>query len=514
MAKKRKSTAAEGNGQQAEGNGQHITRDAATAATATLPGAAVEEAVKDVVKDSANRQDERIPEDEAKREEPEQHGWTVKEVLVFLRKDFEKHFWRYAATVALIAVVVPMGLVFITVPLVLVVSGIMPLLIFATFIASPIWMPLSLYILLSGTDKVKRMKNLINNTTCAVLFHVLGVGHFIATQIFKIVKPNGKPSPQLRALEFFVKLTRQRGSVYTIEMFRKTCEGYAILFWYKKAIHRDTWMVKAENPSREVVCHYMRTSLEPEGHPPLIFYLHGGGFVAGTAGSYRGMIAPIGNRLNCNVFAVEYRKMPEHPLPAAVDDALAAYRYLTVDKKISPERIVFAGDSAGGSLCLLTLLEIRKRQDLQQPAGGMLMSPYVDLTTTSDSWERNRGKDFILEPRIIDAAKSMFSQSPNFSKVDAEKFSPATFPHTSFEGLPPLFVSYSTAEPLVDEVITFVEKAKKAGVTIQTVSKDHCPHVFQMFYHYCPEGKFAMDLGVTFLEACLRRDVIESRKFV
>eukprot|EP01059_Diplonema_ambulator_P004628 TRINITY_DN14342_c0_g1_i1.p1 TRINITY_DN14342_c0_g1~~TRINITY_DN14342_c0_g1_i1.p1 ORF type:complete len:450 (+),score=139.03 TRINITY_DN14342_c0_g1_i1:1715-3064(+) len=442
----------------------------------------------------------------------EDHG-SFWEFVKFVRKDFETNFLRYAATVVLLAVAVPMGLVFVTLPLLLVLSGILPLLAFATILATPILIPLALLILIRGNEKIERIRNLAWNTNCAIVYHLLLVGHVVVTGVYKIISPHERPSAQLRALGFFVKLTRQRGSVYTIDMFRKTCEGYAILFWYKKPVYRDVRIVKGEDPRRDIVCHFMRTSLEPAGNPPLLFYLHGGGFVAGTAGAYRGMISPVGQRLNCNVFAVEYRKMPEHVLPAAVEDAVTAYRYLTVEQKVDPKRIVFAGDSAGASLCLLTLLAIRKQADLVQPSGAMLMSPYVDLTVSTDSWTRNRGKDFILEPRIIDAAKTMFTQSPHFTIEDAKKFSPALFDCEEFEGLPPLFVSYSTAEPLVDEVLECVKRIKQAAVPIQTVSKDHCPHVYQMFYRYCPEGKFAMDRGVEFLQACLNQETIETKHY-
>ena len=294
-----------------------------------------------------------------------------------------------------------------------------------------------------------------------------------------VLSAQSEVSNELAALEILIKLTRDPRPM-TIQRFRTTCEGYHFLFWYNKAVHRDTKYLPASKPDRDVMCWFMRTSIEPAASPSIMLYLHGGGFIAGTAGAYRGMISPIAKRINCNVFAVEYRKMPEHPLPAAVDDALVAYKYLLHEKNFDPKKVILAGDSAGGSLCLLLLLRI-KQEGLEQPCGAMLMSPYVDLTVSTASWVRNRGKDFILSEQVIDAARDMFTQQKDFSLEQAKQFSPAIFPVSAFEGLPPIFLSYSTAEPLVDEIKMFIEKAQKAGVELDIVEKHGCPHVFQMY---------------------------------
>ncbi|KAJ9458657.1 Esterase [Diplonema papillatum] len=431
---------------------------------------------------------------------------TPKDVSDALRSDFVHNFPKFLATVVLLAVVVPLGFTLVTIPVVMLVTAMVPFLILMLWVCSPIVLLAAVVLTYNYSDEIGRARNYLYSVHYAVAYYLLSGFHPLLALAISVLSPRKSPSPQLRALGAIVQATRQRGPKYTLDMFRKACDGYSILFWYKKPAHRDVWSVTAENPSRQVRCHYMRTALEPEGSPPLIFYLHGGGFVAGSAGVYRGMISPVATKLNSNVFAVEYRKMPEHPLPAAVNDAVAAYRYLTVDKGVNPRKIVFAGDSAGGCLCLLTLLEIQKQPDLQQPAGAMLMSPYVDITISTDSWVRNRGKDFILEPRIIDAAREMFTQSPNFTLEEAKQFSPALFPVAAFEGLPPLFVSASTTEPLIDEINIFLDKLRSARVPVTAVFRDNCPHVFQMFYRWCPEAKEVMDQGIEFLKECLVED--------
>eukprot|EP01060_Flectonema_neradi_P004110 TRINITY_DN1269_c9_g1_i1.p1 TRINITY_DN1269_c9_g1~~TRINITY_DN1269_c9_g1_i1.p1 ORF type:complete len:455 (+),score=62.81 TRINITY_DN1269_c9_g1_i1:58-1365(+) len=422
-----------------------------------------------------------------------------------LRKDFKEDFLKYLATIALLAVVVPLGLALVTMPVLAIIAVLMPLLFTMIVALGPLFLLVGIVGSFHYSSEIERFKNVLHSYSCALAYGGLCVLHPLFTQFLKLTSKKGTtPSPELRALGAIIKLTRQRGKKYTLEMFRKTCQGYAILFWYKKAVHRDVWNVRATEPVREIPCHYLRTALCPEASPSTIFYLHGGGFIAGSASVYRGMIAPLATQLNCNVFAVEYRKMPEYPLPAAVNDAVAAYKYLTVTRGLSPERILFAGDSAGGSLCLLTLIAL-KDEGLPLPAGALLMSPYVDLTVSSDSWLRNRGKDFILEPRIIDAARSMFTESPTFTVEDAKKFSPALFPSSRLADLPPLFISAGTYEPLIDEINTFVAKLKQASVPHEYIVKESCPHVFQMFYSFCPEARETMDKGILFMDNCLSR---------
>ena len=298
-------------------------------------------------------------------------------------------------------------------------------------------------------------------------------------------------SAELRALRDMIaaQTTRQK---MTLQRFRAMCDGYHIMFFYRKALHRDVVEVCGQSPPRLLSCHYMRTCAEPFGAQRMLLFLHGGGFIAGSAGAYRGMLEPVARAMRCNVFAVDYRKMPEHPLPAAVDDALLAYSFLRRDKGVRAEDIVVAGDSAGGSLCLLLLHAIKKHDEeangageLGQPAGAMLMSPYVDLSASTESWTRNRGKCFILHAAVVDAAKDMLkTQAAHNLALDAawaRRFSPVLLPKEELAGLAPLFVSYSTAEPLCDEIETFVKTAREAEVELEVVVKDGCPHTYQMY---------------------------------
>eukprot|EP01061_Rhynchopus_euleeides_P025747 TRINITY_DN4180_c0_g1_i1.p1 TRINITY_DN4180_c0_g1~~TRINITY_DN4180_c0_g1_i1.p1 ORF type:complete len:434 (+),score=173.97 TRINITY_DN4180_c0_g1_i1:44-1303(+) len=405
-----------------------------------------------------------------------------------------------AATAAALSALV----VFLTVMLIALVASI-PVLTFGLWVTVPLTLMYCIFFLSheSRFSFAKRVWNTLQNAKFAFGHAVVQTLHSTLTYVLHTLHGDEahEISPDLRALEIIVRMTRDPRPL-TVERFRTVCDGYHFLFWYNKAVHRDTKHLPAEEPKREVTCHFMRTAIEPDARPSIMLYLHGGGFIAGTAGAYRGMISPVAKRINCNVFAVEYRKMPEHPLPAAVDDALVAYRYLIQEKKFDPSSIILAGDSAGGSLCLLLLLRL-KEVNLPQPSGAMLMSPYVDLTVSSASWVRNRGRDFILNEQVIDAAREMFTMQKNFTIDDARRFSPATYPHTSFEGLPPMFLSYSTAEPLIDEILVFISKAKQAGVNLTTIQRDGCPHVYQMFYAYCPEAKAAMDAGVKFMQTCL-----------
>eukprot|EP00755_Sulcionema_specki_P032231 Sspe_Gene.98308::Locus_71746_Transcript_1_2_Confidence_0.400_Length_1572::g.98308::m.98308/K14731/mlhB, chnC; epsilon-lactone hydrolase len=423
-----------------------------------------------------------------------------------LCEDFTSNFLKFLLTVTVICLTLPLGVFVVAIPITAILGIVMPLLAFGGLLAFPVVLLVLVILSFNYNFELYKIKNTLRFITAAVLNLLFRTSHRVLTMVYRLLYRNKmEPSPEMRAFGKIVKMTRQRGKVYTLQMFRFACEGYAILFFYRKPLHHDVVAVPASNPPRSVDCHFLRTARLPTGQTPVLFYLHGGGFVAGSAGAYRGMIAPIATRLNCNVFAVEYRKMPEFPLPAAIEDAVAAYRHLTINKGVSPSNIVFAGDSAGGALCLLTLLAIKKDPLLSQPTGAFLMSPYVDITVSTNSWVRNRGKDFILEPRIIDAAREMFTQSPNFTVEQAALYSPALYEPGALQGLPPLFVSASTAEPLIDEILVFYRKALEAGVDITLETKDNCPHVYAMLYSYTPEGKETMEHGVEFMERCLQQ---------
>ena len=131
----------------------------------------------------------------------------------------------------------------------------------------------------------------------------------------------------------------------------------------------------------------------------VILYFHGGGYVTGSCQSHRAIVAKFVKGSGIGAFLFDYRLAPEHPFPAALNDATAAYRWL-LDQGIDPQHIAFMGDSAGGGLCLATLLALRD-QGIPTPASAVALSPWTDLKNTGESLTSNRNKDqlsWIVEP--------------------------------------------------------------------------------------------------------------------
>lgn len=202
-----------------------------------------------------------------------------------------------------------------------------------------------------------------------------------------------------------------------------------------------------------------------------VLYLHGGAFCVCNTGSHRGILFRIVDGTGACVFAVDYRRPPEHPHPAPVDDCLAAYKFLL--QTVNASQIVFMGDSAGGGLVISTMLAARD-QGIPLPAAAVLLSPWVDLAeNATDSWTRNEPYDYIP----MHLAK-YFAENYRGS-ASWEDVSPACADNLS--GLPPLLIECGECEVLVDQIVNFAAKCVAAGILVELNVREDMVHVFQMF---------------------------------
>lgn len=217
-----------------------------------------------------------------------------------------------------------------------------------------------------------------------------------------------------------------------------------------------------------------------------IVYLHGGAYVLGSIETHRGLVTRLARAAGARVLSVDYRLAPEHPHPAAVDDALAAWRYVRAGG-IAPEAGGFAGDSAGGGLTAAALVAARDAGD-PLPAAAACMSPWLDLTLTSPSITAKAEEDPMveLERMLVPAAAAYLA--------GADARTPTASPlFADLAGLPPLLVQVGTAEILLDDSLGFAERARAAGVELELeVAEDH-PHVWQAFADVLPEGAEAIE---------------------
>jgi acetyl esterase/lipase len=217
-----------------------------------------------------------------------------------------------------------------------------------------------------------------------------------------------------------------------------------------------------------------------------VLYLHGGGYVIGSITAYRALAARIAVASRARALAIDYRLAPEHPYPAAVEDATAAYRWLLAEGS-SPEHIALAGDSAGGGLTAATLLALREAGDAL-PAAAVLMSPWLDLTCTSESMETKAADDVVLTPRRL---RYWSSQYLDGTGTDATE--PLASPvFADLAGLPPLLVQVGTAEVLLDDSRRFAERARSAGVDLTLEVWDEVVHIWQVFF-MLPEARQAVE---------------------
>ncbi len=204
-----------------------------------------------------------------------------------------------------------------------------------------------------------------------------------------------------------------------------------------------------------------------------IYYLHGGGYSIGSIDTHRLLIAQLARAAKANAFAINYRLAPEHPFPAALDDAITAWRWLLA-RGVDPERAVIAGESAGGGLTLATLVALRDAGEAL-PAAAVTISPWADLTLSGASIDGNARFDYLARPVLETYARRYAPHDPTHPLV-----SPV---NADLRGLPPLLIQVGEAEALLDDALAVASRAEAAGVeTTLRVFPDmiHVFHVFPM----------------------------------
>ncbi len=214
-----------------------------------------------------------------------------------------------------------------------------------------------------------------------------------------------------------------------------------------------------------------------------VLYLHGGGYVLGSLDTHAELMARVAASCRAPVLGVDYRLAPEHPYPAAIDDALASYEHL-IEAGIKPEAIVLAGDSAGGGLALALLLKL-KELGKPMPAGAVLFSPWSDLTGSGDSVQSRGEVDPMISPGMLDPMAELYLSGTSASDVLASPL------FGDLAGLPPLLIQVGDHEILLDDSTRLATAAKAAGVATEIEIYAGGFHVFQNQPHL-PESAEAL----------------------
>jgi monoterpene epsilon-lactone hydrolase len=237
----------------------------------------------------------------------------------------------------------------------------------------------------------------------------------------------------------------------------------------------------------------------PENSNPdkVILYVHGGGYVSGSCNDHRGFVAKFAKYCGYKNLTYEYRLAPEHVFPAALDDSIKAYEWL-LSKGFISENIIIAGESAGGGLCLSLLLALKENK-IALPAAAVAISPWTDLSCSSDSYKTKRK-----------VSVAPFNSWNVFSKYYVGNNSPA-LPLISplfgnLAGLPPIFLNAGVDDELFDDAEKYYLKAKEAGVDITFRSGTDMVHCYPLLAGFFPEATVALDEICEFIKNTWEKD--------
>ena len=285
------------------------------------------------------------------------------------------------------------------------------------------------------------------------------------------------PSPELDKLVTSLRAVGFSGE-QTIEELRANWEKFAESFPPASDISFEP--VSAAGVASEWVT-------APGAAPDrVMLFFHGGGYTIGTLASYRNFTGNLARGTGARLLAVGYRLAPEHPFPAALEDAVTSYRWL-IDAGVPPHRIVIAGDSAGGGLALAAAVALRDR-GYPLPAAIVAICPSTDLAKEGAS-VRERAH---LDP-IVNYESSMAHALRYVGKKDDLKHPLASPLYADLHGLPPILILVGTHESLFDDSTRFAAKAEAAGVEVELDIWEEMIHVWPLFADILPEGREAIE---------------------
>lgn len=243
--------------------------------------------------------------------------------------------------------------------------------------------------------------------------------------------------------------------------------------------------------------------LIPDGANPekLIFYVHGGGYVSGSCSDHRGFVSKFAKNTGVTNLVYEYRLAPENPFPAALNDSVQVYQWLLASG-FKPENILIAGESAGGGLCLAILLAL-KEQNIALPVAAVAISPWTDLTCSSDSYHTKN--------KVSLAPLNSWTVFSKYYAGENQATNPLISPlFGDLKGLPPILINSGVYDELFEDGEKFSKKAKAAGVEITFTAGTGMVHCYPLLAPMFPEATEAMDEIVGFVKKYLNHADVKS----
>jgi acetyl esterase/lipase len=244
----------------------------------------------------------------------------------------------------------------------------------------------------------------------------------------------------------------------------------------------DTGVVRSE---------WFRPEQADEGRA--VLFVHGGGYMLGSIDSHRDLTSRVAIAARANTLSIEYRRAPEAPFPAGLDDVLASYKWLIGAGGYKPSKVALVGDSAGAGLVLGAALTIRDTEGLASPGALVAMSPWTDLTCTSASLST------VADPSMQAPYVAMMAQA--YLGGQDPKHPIASPLYAELAGLPPILVQAGGAEALRDDSEQFAARCKDAGVNVTLELWDDMFHAFQLWAAMLDDGKRAIEQLGTFVRA-------------
>lgn len=273
-------------------------------------------------------------------------------------------------------------------------------------------------------------------------------------------------------------------SVEAVLTFRAECE---------KGAERFGKIPDGVTIKPEVINTIISEWLEPENAPKdkLLFYVHGGGYVSGSCNDHRSIVAKVAKATRLKTLLFEYALAPENPFPAALNDTVSVYREI-LKRGYLPENIIMMGESAGGGLCLASLLALRDR-NIPLPQAAVVISPWTDLSCSGNSYHTKN--------KVSLAPTNSWSVFSEFYSAGKDVTDPYISPlFGELKGLPPMFINAGTADELFDDSLSFYEKAQKAGVEITFCEGEDMIHCYPLLAPLFPEATKAMNEIIAFIK--------------
>ncbi len=281
----------------------------------------------------------------------------------------------------------------------------------------------------------------------------------------------------------------QKESVEAVLKFRATCEIGA---------ERFGKLPEGISIKQEVIHTIISEWLIPEKalENKLIFYVHGGGYVSGSCNDHRSLVSKIALNAGITTLLYEYGLAPENPFPAALDDSLNVYKAV-LEKGYKAENILMMGESAGGGLCLATLLALRDKK-IPLPKAAVAISPWTDLSCSSET--------YLTKNKVSLAPLNSWNVFGHYYVAKSDVRNPYISPlFGDLKGLPPLFINAGNSDELFDDGKKFADKAKQAGVDVFFREGHGMVHCYPMMAPFFPEATEAMNEIVEFIHKHLSK---------